>query len=312
MSCSLNTLYRVIGISKQAVHQRMDRQLREQAYEHQLLFLVYQLREDHPTMGCRDIYYKIRPHFIGRDRFELFCREHGLMSERPVNYRKTTDSNGVIRFENLVHNLVLDRINQVWVSDITYFEVDNQFYYLTFITDAFSRRILGYSASERLFTEHTTLPALNMAVKLRKGYCLTGIIFHSDGGGQYYDQDFLMVTKGLQLVNSMCAYPWENGHAERINGVIKNNYLKHRSINSFAELQKEVDRSVLLYNQEKPHIALKRLSPVQFENDYISSGKTSDGEKSATEYKNHSLGQKLSPSGYGKTSSGSNIAPEYI
>ena len=77
----------------------------------------------------------------------------------------------------------------------------------------------------------------------------------------------------------MCKFPWENGKAERFNGVIKNNYLKHRNIVSFEMLIKEVDRSVLLYNTQKPHIELKRKSPVTFENDYLCSGQQSDGEK---------------------------------
>ena len=87
------------------------------------------------------------------------------------------------------------------------------------------------------------------------------------------------------ISNSMCEYAWENGKAERINGVIKNNYLIHRKINDFEELQKQVDRSVYLYNHDKPHIGLQRKSPVEFENSYICNGQKTEGEKSATEYK---------------------------
>lgn len=311
MNGSLNKLYQAIGITKQSFHQRMNRQLREQSYEHQLLFLIYELRGDHPTMGCRDMYFLLRPDFIGRDRFESFCRRNGLSSERPVNLSKTTNSFGVIRFQNLTIGLVLDHINQLWVSDITYYELQNKFYYLTFLTDAFSRRILGHHVSARLFTEHTTLPALEMAAAVRQGMNIEGTILHSDGGGQYYDEDFIRLTKQLKLQNSMCEHPWENGRAERINGVIKNNYLKHRSIHNFKELQKEVDCSVKLYNEKKPHIGLNRLSPTQFEKSYVCPGKTSDGEKSTTEYVNHTHRASYSPTGCGKTSSGSNITPEY-
>lgn len=265
MDQSLNQLYRILGISKQAFHQRLDRQVREESYHHQLLFLVYEVREDHPTMGVRDMYYLLRPECIGRDGFESFCKGYGLVSERPINYSRTTDSQGVIRFDNLTIGLVLSGVNQLWVSDITYFEVNRKFYYLTFILDAYSRLIVGYSVSKRLFTEQTTLTALEMAVSLRNGIDLTGTILHSDGGGQYYDKAFLKKTQSLGMVNSMCEYPWDNGKAERINGVIKNNYLRHRSIGSFSELLREVDRSVKLYNEEKPHKALKRVSPLTFE-----------------------------------------------
>jgi putative transposase len=311
MGSSLNRLYCVLGISKQGFHQRLARQLKQQSYYHQLLFLVYQVRADHPTMGARDMYYLLHPEFIGRDAFEEFCRGHGLLSERPINYARTTNSQGVVRFDNLTVNLKLTRINQLWVSDITYFEVSGRFYYLTFILDAFSRLILGHSVSKRLFTEQTTLSALEMSYSRRKGVDLNGTILHSDGGGQYYDKEFLIATQRQGLVNSMCEYPWENGKAERINGVIKNNYLRHRSINSFMDLVKEVDCSVQLYNEKKPHKALNRVSPLTFEKKYIESGKTSDGEKSTTEYQNSNQRESNSPLGCGKTSSGSNITLEY-
>lgn len=310
MNFSLNTLYQSIGISKQAFHQRMERKLARYNKTHQLLFLINEVRRDHPTMGCRDMYYYLQPDFIGRDRFEDFCFENGFSSIRVKNYRKTTDSNGVIRFIDLRQGLEIVRLNQVWVSDITYFELGNKFHYITFITDSFSRRILGYHVSKRLFTEQTTLPALQKATRLRKGMNIVGTILHSDGGGQYYDEEFLKETEILGLRNSMCEYPWDNGKAERINGVIKNNYLIHRAISNYEELVKEVDRSVCLYNEEKPHIALKRLSPVAFEKLYLANGKMSDAEKSTTESKTCDLGKESSPSGRGKMPSASNITPE--
>lgn len=266
MGFSLNKLFSVNGISKQSLHQRLDRRLKQRSYEHQLLYLVYEIRSDHPTMGARDMYHMVKPDFIGRDAFERICKQYGLVSSRPVNYRKTTNSNGVIRFDNLTVGLVLSAVNQLWVSDITYFEVSGRFYYLTFIMDAYSRLILGYSASQRLFTEQTTLSALKMALEVRKGVDLKGLIFHSDGGGQYYDKDFLELTQSIGIKNSMCEYPWENGKSERINGVIKNNYLKHRTIKNFGDLTHELDRSVKLYNEKKPHKSLNRVSPLTFEN----------------------------------------------
>ena len=281
----MNELYRSIGISKQSFHQMMDRELKIVSEQQQLLVLIYQIREDHPTMGVRDMYYKLLPQTIGRDRFEQFCREEGLMVERIKNWSKTTDSSGVIRFDNLITGITLTSINQVWQSDITYFEVNGKFYYITFVEDSFSRRILGYSVSKRLTTQETTLPALEMSIKLRNKskQTIEGVIFHSDGGGQYYAKEFIKVTKKSGIVNSMCEYPWENGKVERLNGVIKNNYLIHRGINSFIDLKKEVDRTVLLYNNEKPHIGLQRKSPIEFENYYLCNGQQSDGDESTTE-----------------------------
>jgi len=271
----MNQLYTVLDISKQAFHQKMDRLFAIRSEQYQLLVLIYQIREDHPTMGIRDMYFKLDPQCMGRDAFEDFCKKEGLMSKLPKNWHRTTDSSGVIRFDNLLIGLTIYRLNQVWQSDITYFELNGRFYYITFILDSYSRKILGYKLSNRLLTEHTTLPALQLAIKQRKKelYKLNNVIFHSDGGGQYYDKDFLKLTQKYNFRNSMCEYAWENGKAERLNGIIKNNYLKHRSINNIEELQKEVDRAVLLYNNEKPHIELKRLSPVKFENNYICSVK---------------------------------------
>lgn len=262
----MNSLYSSIGITKQAFHQQLNRDCLKEQERANLLPIVNQIRQDHPTMGCRDMYYKLGVAHMGRDAFERFCKDEGLMVVRFRNWRRTTDSSGVVRFDNLLVGLEIKHVNQVWQSDITYFDVQGKFYYITFIIDAYSRRIVGHSTSRRLLTSQTTLPALRMALKLRDGLDLTGLIFHSDGGGQYYEKDFLQLTGRYSLVNSMCEYAWENGKAERINGVIKNNYLIHRIIKSFEDLQKEVDRSVQLYNFEKPHIGLQRKTPVNFEN----------------------------------------------
>ena len=196
-------LYKALNISKQAVHQHksvIDRKMEELCY---VAMIVEQVRADHPTMGVRDIYYMMRPEGIGRDRFERYCQELGLSSVRTVNPCRTTDSSGVIRFPNLLEGLDITKVNTVWQSDITYFEVNGKFYYITFIIDAFSRMIVGYSVSKRLFTEDTVIPALEMAVRFREGVNLAGLIFHSDGGGQYYSKKFLELTETLHFRNSM-------------------------------------------------------------------------------------------------------------
>jgi transposase InsO family protein len=264
-----------------------------------LLNIINQVREDHPSMGCRDMYYLIQPEGIGRDMFESFCKDSGLLVKRAKNYRKTTDSSGVKRFENLVTCLEVTKLNQLWVSDITYYQVGEVFYYLTFIMDKCSRRIIGHKTSSRLLTSQSTLPALEMALKTRKNQDIEGVILHSDGGGQYYADTFLKITQKSGIQNSMCMYPWENPHAERINGVIKNNYLKYRNIQCFEELVKEVDRAVTLYNQEKPHIGLQRNSPINFEKNIFAIGKRNRDEES-TEKVNSKAWRSVSPPGLRK------------
>jgi putative transposase len=243
--------------------------MRSAEIEEYVVRLACEIRLDHPTMSCRAMYYKLRPLHIGRDKFEGLCYGAGLMIERFISPYRTTDSTGVIRFPNLLQSAKLTGIDQAYCSDITYYEVGHRFYYLTFIMDCYSRRILGYSVSKHLNTESTTLPALQMALRTRDYQIPEGVIFHSDGGGQYYDQEFLLLTQRYKMQNSMCEMAYENGKAERINGVIKNNYLKFYSILTFEQLQEGVDRAIRLYNQQKPHKALKYATPLGFEKQLV-------------------------------------------
>lgn len=232
-----------------------------------IIKLVVEIRRDHPTLSCRAMHHKLRPP-MGRDRFERLCKDAGFTFEKQRNPIRTTDSSGVVRFANLLENFTLTQIDQAYCSDITYFEVSHRFYYLTFVLDCYSRMILGYSVSKKLRTEETTLAALQMAVK-KRGTIPAGIIFHSDGGGQYYDKEFLRFTNHHRMRNSMCELAYQNGKAERINGIIKNNYLRFYKIKNFEQLQKSVDHCVNLYNTEKPHKALQYLTPWQFEKQLI-------------------------------------------
>jgi putative transposase len=262
---SLNRFFSIMGVTKQAFHQRLDREIQMQELGTNLAIIIADLREDHPTMSCRAMYYKLAPEEIGRDAFEALCRDLGFAVIRPVNYCRTTDSRGITRFDNLIKDLTINRVNQVWSSDITYFEIDGKFFYITFILDNYSRVIVGYSVSERLFTHATTLPAMRMALQYRKHENLIGLIFHSDGGGQYYDREFISLLRAHKIESSMCEAAWENGKAERINGVIKNNYLKPWGVKNEVDLLQKVDRAVRLYNQEKPHQSLNYQIPVVFE-----------------------------------------------
>lgn len=259
----MNPLYRVLNITKQAFHDRVNNQIRKLEELEQMVVLIRAIREDHPQMSARQMYKMIKPKTIGRDRFEAFCFENGFKLEVKRCFRKTTNSLGVTRFENHLLGLELNRVNQAWVSDITYYELNGRFYYITFIMDLFSRRIIGYSVSENLFTENTTIPALKMAIQLRKGCDLEGLIIHSDGGGQYYSKIFLELTKGM--INSMCDSVYENAHAERINGTIKNQYLYCYKPASFEELKKMLKKAVEMYNYKRPHQSLSGVTPVEFE-----------------------------------------------
>ena len=263
----MNRVYHYLGYSKQAFHQKLERQLREEEHFLLLLPIIRELREEHPGVAARELYLILKPGQMGRDKFEQLCFAHGFKLERKKAYHRTTDSSGVIRFDNLIAGIELSGINQAWSSDITYYRIGENFYYITFIIDLFSRRIVGYSVSKRLLTEQTTLPALEMALAQRKPEA--GLIFHSDGGGQYYSKVFLQLTQEKGIRNSMCEIVYENAHAERVNGTIKNQYLIHYNPLSYQELVKMTQRAVNNYNAVKPHSALKKLSPVAFEQECL-------------------------------------------
>lgn len=259
----MNRVYQAIGVSKQSFHQRLNRQMHKMEELHQLLPIISQLRVDHPVMSAREMYRLINPQHIGRDRFIAFCFQHGYKVEKEKAFHKTTDSSGVIRFDNLISGGEFTAINQVWVSDITYYRIGEKFYYLTFIMDQVSRKIVGYQASKTLLTEATTLAALQMALGCRK--IASGLIFHSDGGGQYYSKAFLELTKKHGIQNSMAESAYENPHAERINGIIKNMYLIHYAPQNFEQLTSMLHKAVDMYNNQKPHKSLKGLAPTTFE-----------------------------------------------
>lgn len=233
--------------------------------QEQLIPLINEIRRDHPRMSARDIYLKLQPSCMGRDQFERFCMDSGYRIKRLKNYRVTTNSLGVTRFPNMIKDLKVTRVNQVFVSDITYFDIGLDTYYLTFIMDLYNREIVGWSASDNLRTENTTLPALRKLIYIRGSVNIKGAIIHSDGGGQYYCKEFKELTKSLGMINSMTEEKvYENSHAERLNGIIKNNYLYSYGPTNMASLKKLLDKAVLMYNTGKPHKALGKLTPKSF------------------------------------------------
>jgi putative transposase len=238
-----------------------------------------QLRIDHPRMGARVIYQKMSAapacqewfSLIGRDKVESVLLNNGFRIIKIRAFHKTT-RRGEFVFGNLIKDLKISRLNQVWVSDITYYFVVEKgivaHYYLTFVMDLYSRRVLGYAVSDNLSTESTTLPAIKMALEVRKivkENQVKGLIFHSDGGGQYIDKNFLKTIRFTGMESSMGKNAYENPNAERLNGIIKNDYLIPWFTESLSLLKISTPRAVKLYNDDRPHSMLKGLSPLQFE-----------------------------------------------
>jgi putative transposase len=259
----MESLYRSLGISRQAFHQHCKKAEQQSVREKEFVGQIRRLRVENPRLSCRKIYRILLPDGWGRDRFEQFCFRHGFKLYRKRTYHRTTDSRGVIRFDNLLPHREVTGVNQVWVSDITYYRIGEQYYYITLIMDRFSRAIVGYSASRSLHTQVTTLPALSMAIETRQPG--KGLILHSDGGGQYYSHEFKALTSRVELLNSMGKCAYENPHAERLNGTIKNDYLIYYKPSNLRELVEMLTRAVYNYNHHRPHTSLKELSPADFE-----------------------------------------------
>lgn len=233
--------------------------------QEQLIPLIREVREDHPRMSARDIYLKLKPNCMGRDQFERFCMDSGFRINKLKNYRITTNSLGVTRFPNLIQDIKVTGVNQVFVSDITYYDIGPNTYFLTLIMDLYNREVVGWSASNNMRTENTTLPALYKLIRQRGRSSLQGAILHSDGGGQYYCNEFKSVTRQHGMLNSMTQTKvYENTHAERLNGIIKNNYLYPYGPTDLITLSKMLDKAVFMYNTGKPHSALGKLTPLEF------------------------------------------------
>lgn len=261
----MSNLFEVLSISKQSFYQMLSRRKYKYEEQEQLIPLINEIRRDHPRMSARDIYLKLHPTCMGRDQFERFCMDSGYRIKQLKNFRVTTNSLGVTRFPNIIKDIEVTRVNQVFVSDITYFDLGSDTRYLTFIMDLYNREIVGYSESDNLRTENTTMPALYRVIKERGKANLKGAIMHSDGGGQYYCNEFKALTKELEMINSMTEEKvYENAHAERLNGIIKNNYLYPYGPTNVPSLKKLLAKAVFMYNTGKPHKALGKLTPSMF------------------------------------------------
>jgi transposase InsO family protein len=259
----MSEIFKYVGQSKQSFHQRLKRILSHKERELLLLPIIEELRLEHPGVAARQLYHILRPRGLGRDKFEQICFNYGFKLARMRSFHRTTNSTGVIRFPNLVEGIELHGLNQIWVSDITYYRIAEIFYYLTFIMDVYSRMIVGYSVSNSLQTSETTLPALDRALRIRQPKA--GMIFHSDGGVQYYCKSFLKLTESYGIKNSMCDVAYENAYAERINGTIKNQYLKGYNPQNFGELIRMTGRAINNYNNVRPHHSLNNKTPASFE-----------------------------------------------
>lgn len=261
----MNDLYMLCGISKQghteAIKQYREVQLKIPLYVNTII----EGRALHPMMGLRTIYDTFEPQGIGRDAFILLGKNAGYQLKQDTNATRTTFSVKSSRYRNLLEAKWFTDINQIWTSDITYYRIAERFYYIVFIMDVYSRRIVGYHVADNMRAENN-IHALQMALTIRGIRDFEKkLIHHSDRGSQYVSNDYtdLLNDHGIQI--SMCRDVLENAHIERVNGTIKNYYLSYYNIRNFNDLIIGVARAVKIYNENKPHSALRGLTPCNYE-----------------------------------------------
>lgn len=255
----MNSLYKEIGISKQAVYQYGKRQAVFDQKVSELIVAADQLRLAHPGCGVCKMYYILKPDFIGRDRFVDLMMGLGYRLKTKKNYKRTTIASGVY-YPNLIKGMILDGGSQLWQSDITYIRVGAHFYYVVFIIDVYTKVIVGYCVSDSLRAT-ANIKALKMAFKDYKA----PKIHHSDRGSQYICKDYVAMLESENCTISMGLTAQDNAYAERINRTIKEEYLDDWKPKNLAQLKRDVKRAVLNYNNVRAHESLGYETPKEFE-----------------------------------------------
>ena len=232
--------------------------------------MVREKRRWMPRIGTKKLYKllqadlaKLQGPSIGRDKLFDILRRHGLLVKRRRKYGRTTDSYHYFRkYKNKLKEVSLEKPNQVYVSDITYIRVGTKFMYLFLVTDAYSRVIVGWHLSASLGIEGA-IAALKMALK----GCPNpkGIIHHSDRGIQYCCKDYtaLLVKNAMQISMTEENHCYENSLAERVNGILKDEFLLDDVFKNDRIAQKAVEEAIYIYNTMRPHWSLNLLTPLQ-------------------------------------------------
>jgi len=201
---------------------------------------------------------------IGRDKFYQFLRLNNLLIPKSKNYITTTNSNHMFRkYKNIVKDQVPNRPEQLWVSDITYIKTQNGHNYLALVTDAYSKKIMGYKLDNHMRTSLCT-DALAMAIKNRK-YPEKQLIHHSDRGAQYCNPKYTEFAESNGITMSMTEQydPYENAVAERINRTLKYEYGLKQNIKNTKIAKDMTHQAVYIYNNLRTHFSLDLRKPAE-------------------------------------------------
>lgn len=266
----VRSVCRRFGKSTVAYYNERKRKSQRLVDDKVVVRLVNEIRMELPFLGGRKLYFLAKDNLrqknikIGRDKFFDILRCNGLLIERRKAFiPKTTKCDASLPISsNLTKNLVVNAPNQVHVSDITYIKIGDAFAYLSLVTDRFTREIIGWCLSKSLKAEGP-IAALKMAMRIvPKGM---DVIEHSDRGCQYASRRYRRLLQRLGLRSSMTEekHCYENGAAERVNGILKCEFALDRRFKTFEEAKKAVKESINAYNTKRPHEMLGYMTPSQ-------------------------------------------------
>lgn len=257
---------RLLGYSRQALYKKTHEQEKKFIEAEIILQQVHHIRSKHKRMGVKKLHMQLESFFkthqikLGRDALFDLLREFGMLVKPLKRSHHPTDSfHRFYKYPSLIKGWSPAAPNQLWVSDITYIEVKDGFSYLSVITDAFSHKIVGWHLAKSP-TAQASIEALKMALKNNRS--IQNLIHHSDRGSQYCSQEYVSLLKSRGIKISMTEHgdPYENAMAERINGIIKNEYLEKRYSND-GQLWLDVSKAVGLYNTERIHMSIEMKTP---------------------------------------------------
>lgn len=260
---------RLLGITRQAYYQHFWQQGSIGIEEGLVLSQIASIRKDHRAMGGRKLYELLQPFFLehqikmGRDGlFNLLASNNLLVKKKRRRYLTTFSNHWMRKWPNLIRQMEITRTNQLWVSDITYWKVADTYLYISLITDAYSHKVVGYHLAKTLESIET-MRALQMAMKGLPDQLSEPLVHHSDRGAQYCSENYvkLLQDKGIGISMTENGDPLENAIAERINGILKEEYLNHYQTDNTSQAVEQLDQAVRLYNEQRPHFSIGLLTP---------------------------------------------------
>lgn len=264
----IKTLCRLFGKTRHAYYDTQWRNQENVFKEEIILQAVHKIRQTLPRVGTRKLQALLCAELaahrleVGRDYlFDLLHAQQLLIRQRKRKAYTTDSRHWMRKYANLTTKLVLNGPEQLWVSDMTYIRIQNQWGYLSLITDAYSRKIMGYCLRNDMLAEGC-ISALQMALTNRS-YQEQTLIHHSDRGCQYCSKAYVDVLKSAGVAISMTEKgdPYENALAERMNGIIKGEFNLYSSTQNFNQTYEAVIRSINAYNEVRPHGSCDYLTP---------------------------------------------------